>query len=80
MYYYTLTDEGQRHVIDLIKAHCTQGVIDYLPKGQYSWFQQVEFSANESGSHLELSSRYTDIGHPVVLDIPAAWFTTEVVD
>jgi len=81
---YTLNDEGKRQVLDFVRAHANDRVIEALDntRAAESWYAEVE---NETAAgygevgHWEIKRRYTKSGNPVPVNFGPECFDCEEV-
>lgn len=79
---YTLNDEGKRQVLDFVRIHANDRVLEALDntRAAESWYAEVE---NETAAgygevgHWEMGGRYTKSGNPVTVTFGAECFDSE---
>lgn len=73
---YTLNEEGKRQVLDFIRAHGNERVLEALDntRAADSWFDSV----GDDG-HLEMQGRYTSTGNPITVTFGPECFDSEEI-
>lgn len=79
---YTLSEEGKRQVLNFVRAHGNDRVLEALDntRAAESWYSEVENDTSagygEVG-HWEMASRYTNSGNPVPVTFGLECFDSE---